>query len=124
MSEHTKQPQAIPHPALYTFAIHTAVTGFLHHWGNLRVANPDVIAQQAAPYILAPNHRSMIDILALGMAVHTAVPGTQINFMGKQELWDVPVVPKLFTALGGFPIDRSQSLQPDTLMQSWQLEGY
>jgi 1-acyl-sn-glycerol-3-phosphate acyltransferase len=115
MAETVDRSGEIPHPRLYNVAIHTAVSGFLSIWGKLIVSGEENVQKQTGGYILAPNHRSMIDILALGLAADRAVPGTQIHFMGKQELWNLPLIPKLFSALGGFSIDRSRSLQEETV---------
>jgi putative phosphoserine phosphatase/1-acylglycerol-3-phosphate O-acyltransferase len=54
--------------------------------------------------ILASNHRSYFDVAAL--AIVAARLGRPVRFMGKQELFDAPVVGQLSRALGGIPVDR------------------
>ncbi len=54
--------------------------------------------------ILASNHRSYFDVAAL--AIVAARLNRPVRFMGKQELFDAPVVGQLARALGGIPVDR------------------
>ena len=56
----------------------------------------------SGPYILAPTHRSLFDI-----PLASTVTRRPIRFMGKQELWATALGAWLFSALGGFPVDRS-----------------
>ena len=56
------------------------------------------------PVILASNHRSYFDVAALALVA--ARLGRPVRFMGKQELFDAPVVGQLARALGGIPVDR------------------
>ena len=56
------------------------------------------------PVILASNHRSYFDVAAL--AIVAARLGRPVRFMGKQELFDAPVVGQLSRALGGIAVDR------------------
>lgn len=60
---------------------------------------PDVPA-----FVLAPSHRSMLDIPWLAMATPR-----RIRFMGKAPLFRVPVLGWLFRVLGGFPVERDGS---------------
>jgi 1-acyl-sn-glycerol-3-phosphate acyltransferase len=52
-------------------------------------------------YVLAPSHRSMMDIPFLAY-----VTPRRVRFMGKVEVFKIPVVGTLFTWLGGFPVQR------------------
>ncbi len=56
------------------------------------------------PVILVSNHRSYFDVAALALVA--ARVGRPMRFMGKQELFDAPVVGQLARALGGIPVDR------------------
>jgi len=56
------------------------------------------------PVILAANHRSYFDVVAL--AIVAARLGRPVRFLGKRELFDAPVVGQLARALGGIPVDR------------------
>ena len=51
------------------------------------------------PVILVSNHRSYFDVAALALVA--ARLGRPVRFMGKQELFDAPVVGQLARALGG-----------------------
>jgi 1-acyl-sn-glycerol-3-phosphate acyltransferase len=52
-------------------------------------------------YVLAPSHRSMMDIPFLA-----AVTPRRVRFMGKVEVFKIPVVGTVFRWLGGFPVQR------------------
>jgi 1-acyl-sn-glycerol-3-phosphate acyltransferase len=52
-------------------------------------------------YVLAPSHRSMMDIPFLAY-----VTPRRVRFMGKVEVFKIPVIGTLFTWLGGFPVQR------------------
>ncbi len=56
------------------------------------------------PVVLASNHRSYFDVAALALVA--ARLDRPVRFMGKQELFDAPVVGQLARALGGIPVDR------------------
>lgn len=51
--------------------------------------------------LLICNHTSFSDVLALEVAT-----GRQVFFMGKKELFKIPLLKQLITALGAFPVDR------------------
>jgi 1-acyl-sn-glycerol-3-phosphate acyltransferase len=55
------------------------------------------------PLILACNHLSYFDPPALGAAAPRPV-----TYMAKQELFRIPVLGKMITGLGAFPVDRSR----------------
>jgi 1-acyl-sn-glycerol-3-phosphate acyltransferase len=52
-------------------------------------------------YVLAPSHRSMMDIPFLA-----AVTPRRVRFMGKVQVFKIPVVGTVFRWLGGFPVQR------------------
>jgi 1-acyl-sn-glycerol-3-phosphate acyltransferase len=52
-------------------------------------------------FVLAPSHRSMMDIPFIA-----AVTPRRVRFMGKVEVFKIPVVGTLFRWLGGFPVLR------------------
>ena len=52
-------------------------------------------------FVLAPSHRSMMDILFTAR-----VTPRRVRFMGKASLFKVPVLGAFFSALGGFPVAR------------------
>ncbi len=58
----------------------------------------------SGPVILVANHRSYFDPLAIGYAL--AKKGRPARFLGKKEVFDVPVVGNLVAALGGIRVDR------------------
>jgi putative phosphoserine phosphatase / 1-acylglycerol-3-phosphate O-acyltransferase len=56
------------------------------------------------PAIVAGNHRSYFDPLALGMAL--ARRGRPVRFLGKKEVFDAPVVGPVARAMGGIRVER------------------
>jgi putative phosphoserine phosphatase / 1-acylglycerol-3-phosphate O-acyltransferase len=54
--------------------------------------------------IVVANHRSYFDPLAMGMALSQR--GRPVRFLGKKEVFDVPVVGQIATAIGGIRVDR------------------
>lgn len=56
------------------------------------------------PVIIASNHRSYFDPLAIGMA--TAKAGRNPRFLGKQEIFDAPVLGQIMRAFGQIAVDR------------------
>jgi 1-acyl-sn-glycerol-3-phosphate acyltransferase len=56
---------------------------------------------QSGGFVLAPSHRSMMDIPFLAV-----VTPRRVRFMGKVEVFKIPVIGTLFTWLGGFPVQR------------------
>jgi len=63
------------------------------------------------PVLLASNHRSYFDVMALAMLA--ARLDRPVRFLGKREIFDAPVVGQVARALGGISVDRgSGSDQP------------
>jgi len=53
--------------------------------------------------IIASNHLSYLDIPLLGYSI-----GRRADYMGKRELFNIPIISYLLRTLGGFPIDRDK----------------
>src|SRR4051794_35658015 len=58
----------------------------------------------SGPAIIAANHRSYFDTVAVGMTVLQS--GRPLRFLGKKEVFDAPVVGQLARAMGGIRVDR------------------
>jgi putative phosphoserine phosphatase / 1-acylglycerol-3-phosphate O-acyltransferase len=56
------------------------------------------------PVILVANHRSYFDVAPL--AIIAARLGRPVRFLGKQEIFDAPVLGRIARSLGGIPVDR------------------
>jgi putative phosphoserine phosphatase/1-acylglycerol-3-phosphate O-acyltransferase len=56
------------------------------------------------PAIIAGNHRSYFDPLAIGVAL--AKRGRPVRFLGKKEVFDAPLVGPALRAMGGIRVDR------------------
>lgn len=52
-------------------------------------------------YLLCANHTGLLDVIVLAVSMRR-----QPRFMGKKELFKIPVLKQLITALGAFPVDR------------------
>jgi len=55
----------------------------------------------AGAYVIAPSHRSMMDIPFVA-----GITKRRVRFMGKAPLFRIPVVGWTFRALGSFPVER------------------
>jgi 1-acyl-sn-glycerol-3-phosphate acyltransferase len=56
---------------------------------------------RSGAYVVAPSHRSLMDIFFTGY-----ITRRRVRFMAKQELFENRFLGWLFTALGGFPVER------------------
>jgi 1-acyl-sn-glycerol-3-phosphate acyltransferase len=68
---------------------------------RVRITGADRIPARGA-FVLAPSHRSMFDIFVLACPTRR-----RLRFMGKRELFELPVLGWIFRTLGGFPVDRA-----------------
>jgi putative phosphoserine phosphatase/1-acylglycerol-3-phosphate O-acyltransferase len=59
---------------------------------------------KTGPVLLVSNHRSYFDVAAIGLVASEL--HRPVRFMGKQEVFDAPVVGQLARVLGGIPVDR------------------
>lgn len=59
---------------------------------------------ERGPVILVSNHRSYFDVAPL--AIIAARLGRPVRFLGKQEIFDVPVLGWIARSLGGIPVER------------------
>jgi putative phosphoserine phosphatase/1-acylglycerol-3-phosphate O-acyltransferase len=59
---------------------------------------------EAGPAILVANHRSYFDPMAIGTTL--AKRGRPVRFLGKKEVFDVPLAGPLLRAMGGIRVDR------------------
>jgi len=59
---------------------------------------------EAGSAIIVGNHRSYFDPLAIGMTL--AKRGRPVRFLGKKEVFDVPLAGPLLKAMGGIRVDR------------------
>ncbi|MGH9026925.1 MAG: lysophospholipid acyltransferase family protein [Acidimicrobiia bacterium] len=76
------------------------LSGAIRVLWRVRISGADRLPAQGA-YVLAPSHRSMFDIFVLACPTRR-----RLRFMGKRELFEIPVLGAVFSALGGFPVDR------------------
>ena len=67
---------------------------------RVRTVHPEKMPAEGG-CILCSNHTSMLDVLILSAGLHR-----QIRYMAKKELFKVPLLRGLITALGAYPVDR------------------
>lgn len=70
------------------------------------VYNPEIVGISNIPdkpYILAGNHKSLLDIPLL----IASIPD-EIHFMAKKELFDYILLKDIFMKMGAFPVDRDK----------------
>ncbi|MBW3556202.1 MAG: HAD-IB family hydrolase, partial [Actinobacteria bacterium] len=68
------------------------------------------------PAIVAANHRSYFDPVAVGLTVLQS--GRALRFLGKKEVFDAPVVGPLAKAMGGIRVDRGSQAAGDSLREA------
>ena len=62
----------------------------------------DNVRSMEAPYILMANHTTMLDPFMMA----AAIPKYQIRFIGKKELWKVPIFAWFANNIRAIPVDR------------------
>jgi len=67
---------------------------------RLTVVNKELEPQEG-PCIVCANHTSLSDVIVLSASMKR-----QVRYMAKKELFKIPLLSQLITALGAFPIDR------------------
>jgi putative phosphoserine phosphatase/1-acylglycerol-3-phosphate O-acyltransferase len=72
-------------------------------WADIHIEGADRIPR-VGPAILVGNHRSYFDATLMAMVV--AKSGRTVRFLGKKEVFDVPVFGSIAKALGGIRVDR------------------
>ena len=82
-----------------------ALTPLIGWWGRLEVQGRDLLPPDG-PLLLAGNHDSFWDPLAVGTA---GLPRRQICALAKAELWDVPGLAPVLEGMGQVPIRRGAS---------------
>ncbi|TDY50755.1 1-acyl-sn-glycerol-3-phosphate acyltransferase [Alicyclobacillus sacchari] len=91
----------LPRTFLYRLA-RTVVTTFFRLCYRIRVEGLEHVPPSGG-VIIASNHLSNLDPPLLGVTIPR-----YIRFMGKAELFQISVLRALFSALGGFPIQRGR----------------
>jgi 1-acyl-sn-glycerol-3-phosphate acyltransferase len=85
---------------LFYRTVRLVVGGGSHATYRVRVRGEENLPATGG-YVIAPSHRSMMDIPFISW-----LTPRRIRYMGKQQLFSVPVLGPAFRALGGFPVNR------------------
>ena len=86
----------------YRFAM-AVCTPIVRWWGRLEVSGLEHLPE-SGPVLLAGNHDSYWDPIAVGMA---GLPRRQIHALAKSSLWK-PVIGRVLDGMGQIPIDRGK----------------
>ena len=107
MSELKKKDQQLPKPAdqkpsvLYSIVLPIA-QGLFKTILPVKYHGLDNVRSMEAPYILMANHTTMLDPFMMA----AAIPKYQIRFIGKKELWKVPIFAWFANNIRAIPVDR------------------
>jgi putative phosphoserine phosphatase / 1-acylglycerol-3-phosphate O-acyltransferase len=103
--EHWDRPKGVPSiVGLEPYhLLRPFVNGAAFPYARFDIAGLEEIPSRG-PVILVANHRSYFDVAALAMVA--ARMGRPVRFLGKKEMFDVPVIGWAWRALGGIPVDR------------------
>lgn len=90
-------------PSPFWYAVSRVFFGLVFHtlW-PLTVRGGEHVPKQGSAIIIS-NHLSMVDPFVVGYGA-----GRRVNFMGKEELFRIPVVGWFIRRLGAFPVDRAR----------------
>lgn len=88
---------------IFYFVVRSIVVGFSYSWLGLKVAGRENLPTNGS-YILAPTHRSAMDI-----PIAAAATRRRLRFMGKDSLWKIRPIGAALSALGGFPVTRGSA---------------
>ncbi len=89
-----------PKPSLFYRFVRVVVRGLVRAYGGLSIVGAGNIPA-TGPVILAPNHRAHVDPPYLAL-----ISPRPIYFMGKEELFHVPILRQIITRVGAFPVRR------------------
>lgn len=101
LAAHARARERGVSPRLYAL-VRVLATVALGLWFRLRVIGAEHVPA-AGPAVLAPNHKSLLDPLFLGLAIRR-----HVRFMAKVELFRGPARP-LLVRLGAFPVRRGEA---------------
>lgn len=82
---------------------HGVLARFLLWLFRVRVRYPEREPDENTTYLLCSNHISALDPVLIAAAVSHRQP----HFMGKKELFRIPLLGGLLRTLGAFPVDRT-----------------
>ena len=79
---------------------HKNLAGFIKKVFRIKVIGAEN-EPETGGYLACANHISFFDVIVMAVATKR-----QIRFMAKKELFSIPLLGKLITSLGAFPVDR------------------
>ena len=85
---------------LMYFAVRDLLLVLCKLWFRYSISGREHLPK-SGPYVIAPVHRSNID-----SPLASFITRRRARFMGKDSLWKIRSIGKVFTLLGGFPVTR------------------
>jgi 1-acyl-sn-glycerol-3-phosphate acyltransferase len=95
--------QGEPERFTRTYRLAMAICRPLAWWGRMRVEGAEALPR-SGPVLLAANHDSYFDPIAIGMA---GIGRRQIRALAKSALWDVRGLAPILDGMGQIPIERA-----------------
>ncbi len=80
--------------------LHKNLSGFIIKAFKIKVVGAENEPANGG-FLVCSNHLSFFDVIVMAVATKH-----QIRFMAKKELFGIPILGKLITSLGAFPVDR------------------
>jgi len=80
--------------------VRVAIAGFCRLWFRLSIEGREHVPA-TGPFVLAPVHRSNIDF-----ALASCLTRRRMGFIGKESLFEVPLLGPFISALGAYPVHR------------------
>ncbi len=87
---------------MYKF-LKVVVGFFVKIFYNLEIYGKENVPKDQA-LILCANHKSLMDPIVLAISMDR-----QVHFMGKEELWENPILKFILDRVGAFPVNRTKS---------------
>lgn len=94
-------PERDPYYTIGYCLCRSIAIGAARAWFHIEISGQENLPSKG-PFILAPVHRSNIDFLLIAAAVRRR----KLRYMVKDQVWKVPMLGKLVSSLGGFPVHR------------------
>lgn len=81
--------------------LHRRLAGFIRKFFRIEVHCKGNLPSDGG-FIVCPNHISFFDVITIAVSFDRP-----IRYMAKKELFSIPLLNRLITSLGAFPVDRS-----------------
>lgn len=104
---------SVPKPNLYRVSAAVGTVLLLRTVRDIHWLGVEKVAEHQGSAIIAPVHKDLSDPFVICEVMRRAAD-LQLHFMGKQGAFKYPISDWFLRSVGGFPVDRNESLQPET----------